>query len=113
LKNLINVNLKVVKKGEWIEIICDECGKNFCLNHRSPDDHQCSGAIKDPKTKIRNLREDFLNKLNIKNGVSCGQEIHKKRKQKLEPQQNKKFINFSYVMNFTNNHALLEDNVDC
>jgi len=78
VEKLNKCKFKGCKKGEWIEIICDECGKNFCLNHRSPDDHQCSGAIKDPKTKIRNLREDFLNKLNIKNGVSCGQEIHKK-----------------------------------
>ncbi len=33
------------KKKEMVKIRCDDCGKNFCLGHRHPQDHQCAGKM--------------------------------------------------------------------
>ena len=31
------------KKKEMIKIRCDDCGRNHCLSHRHPQDHDCKG----------------------------------------------------------------------
>jgi len=31
------------KKKEWIEVKCEKCQMNFCLLHRHPQDHNCTG----------------------------------------------------------------------
>lgn len=32
------------KQKEMMKVICDQCHKNYCLKHRHPLDHDCSGA---------------------------------------------------------------------
>ncbi|KFR04470.1 AN1-type zinc finger protein 2B, partial [Opisthocomus hoazin] len=32
------------KQKEMMKVICDQCHKNYCLKHRHPLDHNCSGA---------------------------------------------------------------------
>ncbi|XP_064370874.1 AN1-type zinc finger protein 2B isoform X3 [Dromaius novaehollandiae] len=32
------------KQKEMMKVICDQCYKNYCLKHRHPLDHNCSGA---------------------------------------------------------------------
>ncbi|XP_074857704.1 AN1-type zinc finger protein 2B isoform X2 [Carettochelys insculpta] len=32
------------KQREMMKVICDQCHGNFCLKHRHPLDHECSGA---------------------------------------------------------------------
>ncbi|NWH65893.1 ZFN2B protein, partial [Geococcyx californianus] len=32
------------KQKEMMELICDQCHNNYCLKHRHPLDHDCSGA---------------------------------------------------------------------
>ncbi|KAL8175370.1 UNVERIFIED_CONTAM: zinc finger, AN1-type domain [Gekko kuhli] len=31
------------KKKEMMKLVCDQCGQNFCLQHRHPLDHGCPG----------------------------------------------------------------------
>ncbi|KAL8175365.1 UNVERIFIED_CONTAM: zinc finger, AN1-type domain [Gekko kuhli] len=31
------------KKKEMMKLVCDQCGQNFCLQHRHPLDHGCLG----------------------------------------------------------------------
>merc|ERR1711963_715067 len=31
------------KTRELIKVDCDQCGNNFCLKHRHPQDHECTG----------------------------------------------------------------------
>ncbi|XP_062354253.1 AN1-type zinc finger protein 2B isoform X1 [Cinclus cinclus] len=33
------------KQKEMMKVICDQCHKNYCLKHRHPLDHDCSGAV--------------------------------------------------------------------
>ena len=35
--------VKKCKKKEMIKIWCDDCGRNHCLTHRHPQDHDCKG----------------------------------------------------------------------
>ena len=35
--------VKKCKKKEMIKIRCDDCGRNHCLSHRHPQDHECKG----------------------------------------------------------------------
>ena len=35
--------VKKCKKKEMIKIRCDDCGRNYCLTHRHPQDHDCKG----------------------------------------------------------------------
>lgn len=32
------------KQKEMMKVICEQCHKNYCLKHRHPLDHDCSGA---------------------------------------------------------------------
>ncbi|NXF11608.1 ZFN2B protein, partial [Smithornis capensis] len=32
------------KQKEMMKVICDQCHKNYCLKHRHPLDHDCTGA---------------------------------------------------------------------
>ncbi|XP_064307474.1 AN1-type zinc finger protein 2B isoform X3 [Phalacrocorax carbo] len=32
------------RQKEMMKVICDQCHKNYCLKHRHPLDHDCSGA---------------------------------------------------------------------
>ncbi|XP_029433369.1 AN1-type zinc finger protein 2A [Rhinatrema bivittatum] len=32
------------KKSELIKMVCDQCHQNFCIKHRHPLDHECSGS---------------------------------------------------------------------
>uniref|UniRef100_A0A8C3TNN0 AN1-type domain-containing protein n=1 Tax=Catharus ustulatus TaxID=91951 RepID=A0A8C3TNN0_CATUS len=32
------------KQKEMMKVICDQCHKNYCLKHRHPLDHDCSGS---------------------------------------------------------------------
>uniref|UniRef100_A0A8C5U9P1 AN1-type domain-containing protein n=1 Tax=Malurus cyaneus samueli TaxID=2593467 RepID=A0A8C5U9P1_9PASS len=32
------------KQKEMMKVICDQCHRNYCLKHRHPLDHDCSGA---------------------------------------------------------------------
>ncbi|NXY00188.1 ZFN2B protein, partial [Centropus bengalensis] len=32
------------KQKEMMKLICDQCHNNYCLKHRHPLDHDCSGA---------------------------------------------------------------------
>lgn len=34
------------KQKEMMKVICDQCHKNYCLKHRHPLDHDCSGAAR-------------------------------------------------------------------
>lgn len=34
------------KKKELMPIVCPECGLNYCIPHRHPNDHNCSRTIK-------------------------------------------------------------------
>jgi len=38
------------KTRELIKVDCDQCGLNFCLKHRHPQDHECSGKSTRPRT---------------------------------------------------------------
>jgi len=38
--------LKGCKQKEMIPVICDKCNFNFCLKHRHPQDHSCTGPQK-------------------------------------------------------------------
>lgn len=54
LKNRIYKNkcsLPRCKQKEMIPITCDQCRKNYCLRHRHPLDHECSGrTVADKRT---------------------------------------------------------------
>ncbi|NXS63261.1 ZFN2B protein, partial [Brachypteracias leptosomus] len=39
------------KQKEMMKVICDQCHKNYCLKHRHPLDHDCSGAGRPPLSK--------------------------------------------------------------
>lgn len=32
------------KQKEMMKVICDQCHQNYCLKHRHPLDHNCSGV---------------------------------------------------------------------
>lgn len=32
------------KQKEMMKVICEQCHKNYCLKHRHPLDHDCTGA---------------------------------------------------------------------
>ncbi|XP_007443097.1 AN1-type zinc finger protein 2A [Python bivittatus] len=33
------------KKKEMMQLVCDQCHRNFCLRHRHPLDHDCQGRV--------------------------------------------------------------------
>uniref|UniRef100_A0A8C3BN18 AN1-type domain-containing protein n=1 Tax=Cairina moschata TaxID=8855 RepID=A0A8C3BN18_CAIMO len=35
------------KQKEMMKVICEQCHKNYCLKHRHPLDHDCSGVPAD------------------------------------------------------------------
>ncbi|KQK84454.1 AN1-type zinc finger protein 2B-like protein [Amazona aestiva] len=47
------------KQKEMMKVICDQCHKNYCLKHRHPLDHDCSGAAR-PLSKAGTQEEEDL-----------------------------------------------------
>lgn len=41
------------KKGELLDIKCKQCSKNTCIEHISPDDHNCTANFIKSKNKSK------------------------------------------------------------
>jgi len=47
VENIISLELV-----QLVQIMCAECRRHFCLNHRYPPDHQCTKQRENPRCKI-------------------------------------------------------------
>ena len=61
-------SLKGCKQKELVPLICDDCGRNHCLKHRHPADHNCSpsnttsrAASKSGSAALRRLEQKKAN----------------------------------------------------
>ena len=52
---------KNCKKKEYINLLCRNCKRNFCINHRYPDDHKCH-LRKEKKSLFKKICDIFKKK---------------------------------------------------